>query len=395
MLQHLSKRTNRMGVSAIREILKVVSQPGMVSLAGGLPAPESFPLDTIQQVTNTVFEKYGSRALQYDATEGFTPLREALLDHLRERDIRAELETITVFSGSQSVLDAMGKICISPGDTIAVAAPTYLGALAAFNAYEPEYASIASDKDGVIPEALDHLLQTKRTRLVYLVPTFQNPTGRSLPLERRQRIAEIITKHDVLLLEDDPYSELRYEGQKLPSIHTFAPDHVIYCSTMSKSIAPGMRIGFCIAPVELSRWLVIAKQATDLHTQTFGQAITAEYLRGGYFEQQVLRIIALYRPRRDAMVAALQEYFPTGFAYHPPQGGMFLWVTAPDHVNTLSLYHQCVEQNVAFVPGKFFFTEPDTGENTMRLNFTSADETTIAHAIRVIGEVAKHHRITP
>jgi 2-aminoadipate transaminase len=386
--KHLSTRTQRMGANAIREILKVVAQPGMVSLAGGIPAPESFPLDLIRQLTHDVYEKYGTHVLQYDATEGFAPLRDVLVDYLKSKGVEAKLENITIFSGSQNVLDTVGKIIISKGDKVAIEAPTYLGAISAFNPYEPDYVSIATDDEGVLPEALETVLSTQNIKLIYLVSTFQNPTGRTIPLERRRQIAEIIQRHDVLLLEDDPYSALRYTGEALPPIHQFAPDHVIYNTTVSKILAPGLRIGFCVAPTELARWLVIAKQGVDLHTQTLGQAIAAEYLAGGYLDEQLPRIIELYRPRRDAMLAALDSYMPSGFDWNAPDGGMFLWMTAPEGMDAEALYWRCIEQKVAFVPGKFFFTEAGAGQNTMRLNFTMVDEETITRAIQKIGEVA-------
>lgn len=388
MSRHLSTRTQRMGANAIREILKVVAQPGMISLAGGIPAPESFPLDIIRQLTQQVFDQYGTEVLQYGTTEGFAPLREALIGHLQSKGVVTELENITVFSGSQNVLDAVGKIVISAGDKVALEAPTYLGAISAFNPYEPTYVSIATDEYGVLPDALEAVLAKGDVKLVYLVPTFQNPTGRTLPLIRRQQIAELIRKYDVLLLEDDPYSDLRYNGDALPPIQQFAPEHVIYNSTVSKVLAPGLRVGFCVAPVHLTRWLVIAKQGIDLHTQILGQAIAAAYLSGGYLAQQLPRIIELYRPRRDAMLAALDSYLPHGYEWNAPDGGMFLWVTAPDNVDTEALYWRCVEQDVAFVPGQFFFTEPHAGTNTLRLNFTMVDELTITRAVQILGRVA-------
>lgn len=388
MKYHLSNRTRRMGTNAIREILKVVAQPGMISLAGGIPAPESFPLETIRQLTEQVYEQYGTDVLQYSTSEGFEPLRTALVTYLNSKGVQAQRDNITVFSGSQNVLDATGKIVISPGDKVALEAPTYLGAISAFNPYEPAYVSVDTDEDGMLPDSLEAVLAAGDVRLIYLVSTFQNPTGRTLSLERRQRIADLIRHYDVLLLEDDPYSDLRYSGEALPPVQQFAPEHVIYSSTVSKILAPGLRIGFCAAPAELNRWLVIARQGIDLHTQTLGQAIAAAYLTGGHLEQQLPRIIDLYRPRRDAMLAALDSYMPPGYNRDQPDGGMFLWVTAPEDVDTEALYRRCIAHNVAFVPGKFFFTQPDTGTNTLRLNFTMVDEATITRAIRTLGSVA-------
>ena len=279
----LAGRTKTMGASAIREILKVVSQPGMVSLAGGIPAPESFPLEIMNELVSKVFDKYGSWALQYDLAEGFIPLREALEKYLLEsKNIRASADDILVATGSQGVLDALGKVLISPGDKVAVEAPTYLGAIQAFNPYEPRYLRMDTDEDGLIPESLENILKTEPVKFIYLVPTFQNPSGRTIPRERRKRIAELVQQYDALLIEDDPYSALRYRGEEIPAIRTFAPEHVVYIGTFSKILSPGLRIGFCVAPDVIKKWLVIVKQGVDLQTSTFSQALAAEYLTEGY-----------------------------------------------------------------------------------------------------------------
>ncbi len=388
----LADRTKDMDASAIREILKVVSRPGMVSLAGGIPAPESFPMGIISDLTARVITRYGSSAFQYDPTEGFGPLRAALAVYLQEQDIPVSAEDVLVASGSQGVLDALGKILISKGDPIAVEAPTYLGALQAFDPYEPDYIRMDTDEDGLIPASLEETLQQHRVKFIYLVPTFQNPTGRTLPLERRQHIAEIITRHDALLVEDDPYGALRYRGQAVPSIKTLAPDNVVYISTLSKVFAPGLRIGFCAAPDEIARWLVIVKQGVDLHTSTFNQALAAEYLTGNYLEDHLPRIIALYRPKQEAMLNALDRYFPVDFSWSRPEGGMFLWAAGPRGLDMEKLYYKSIEQNVAFVPGTYFFTDPAEGHETMRLNYTMADERTIDRAIRTLAQVIEKHK---
>ena len=388
--QILSTRTAHMEASAIREILKVIGQPGMISLAGGLPAPESFPMDVIQRLTNDVFTEFGAQALQYGTTEGFAPLREALLPYLREKGIDTRLENLCIFSGSQSVLDAIGKVVISPGDRVVMEAPSYLGAISAFNPYEPTYVSVPTDCYGVIPEALEDILAHDDIKLVYLVPTFHNPTGRTITLERRQKIAELAQKYDVLLLEDDPYSALRYSGDALPPIHHFAPEHTIYTSTFSKILAPGLRLGFVVAPPQLLRWLVIAKQGIDLHTQTFGQAIAALYLGGGYLQAHLPNIIDLYRPRRDAMLNALDQSMPRHFKWSKPEGGMFVWVEGPTGFDSEAFYWQMVEKKVAFVPGKFFYATDVPGmEATMRLNFTMVDEEHINRAIHILAQEAE------
>lgn len=383
----LARRTSRMGASAIREILKVASRPGMVSLAGGIPAPESFPLDLIEELTSRVIRRFGAGALQYDLTEGFAPLREALADKLRHRGIVANAEDVYVASGSQGILDGIGKILIDPGDVIAVEAPTYLGALQAFNPYEPDYVQVATDDDGLIPESLEETIRRHPVKLVYLVPNFQNPTGRTIPAERRRRIAEIAVAHRLLIVEDDPYGELRFSGSPAPPIQSMAPENVIYSSTLSKVFAPGLRIGFCLAPSPLDRWLVLSKQGVDLHTSTFNQALATEYLEGGYLDRQLPKIIELYRPRLAAMLASLDRSLPGGYAVSRPEGGMFVWVEGPEGIDTEAIYPRAIDRNVAFVPGRYFFTDPDRGRSTMRLNFTMNEAQTISKAVAVLGEV--------
>ncbi len=380
--QHLlADRTNLMQANAIREILKVVSNPGIISLAGGIPSPASFPMDIIQELTNKVLKKYKSTAFQYDLTEGFLPLREQVSILLEARGITALPDAVNITSGSQGVLDAIAKLTISKGDKIALEAPTYLGALSAFNPYEPCYIPMDMDDEGLIPESLELTLNTHEIKFIYLVPTFQNPTGRSLSMERRIRIADIIKKHNVLLVEDDPYSALRYKGDPLPAIKTLAPDHVVYISTLSKVFAPGLRIGFYAAPKFLREWLVLVKQGVDLHTSTFNQALAAEYLKGGYLSAHLPRIIDIYKPRQKAMQDALTRLLPKGFSCAPSDGGMFLWVAGPRGFKAMSLYEKAIENGVAFVPGQFFYTNPEEGLETMRLNYTMADEATIETGI--------------
>jgi 2-aminoadipate transaminase len=385
----LAKRTALMGVNAIREILKVVSQPGMVSLAGGIPAPESFPMTILRELGERVEGRYGARAFQYDATEGFGPLREALVDHLAHKGVSTTAEEILISSGSQGVLDALGKVLLDPGDWVAVEAPTYVGALQAFTPYEPRYVQIATDDDGVIPESLAQVLSTHAVKLVYLTPTFQNPTGRTLSLARRREVAGLIQRHNALLVEDDPYSDLRYSGEALPPIKTFAPDHVVYTSTLSKVFAPGLRLGFCVAPPLVRKWLVIVKQGVDLHTSTYNQALAAEYLSGGYLQRHLPTIIKLYRPKQAAMLQALDRHLPDGFTWTQPEGGMFIWVQGPPGFDAEAVYWRAVERKTAFVPGKFFYAQPGDGLPTMRLNFTMADAATIDWAVGVIGETIR------
>ena len=384
--QLLADRTRLMEASVIREILKVASSPGMISLAGGLPAAESFPLEIMEELMGSVLGKYGSKALQYDASEGWGPLREALVPHLADRGVTTTADGVLIMSGSQSLLDGMGKIIISPGDYVAVEAPTYLGALQAFNPYEPHYLEIETDDEGLIPESLERVVSAQRVKLVYLVPTFQNPTGRTLPLARRKQVADILKRHDTLLLEDDPYSDLRYTGQRVPPIKSLAPDNVVYSTTLSKTFAPGLRIGVCVAPAFIQRWLVTARQGVDLHTNTLAQALAAEYLTGGYLDRQLPKIIELYGPRQQAMLDALERHMPEDFKWSRPEGGMFVWVEGPKGFDAVELQRRVLEHGVAFVPGRYFYVNEEEGAATLRMNFTAADPETIEHAVGVIAD---------
>ncbi len=383
-----ARRTERMGVSAIREILKVAARPDVVSLAGGLPAPEAFPLEIIPELTGRVLEKFGAAVLQYDMTEGFGPLRQALATHLCEsKGLCAEKEQILISSGSQGVLDALGKVLVSPGDRVAVEAPTYLGAIQAFNPYGPKYVGLESDDNGLIPESLEEALKQGPIRFVYLVPTFANPTGRTLSFDRRKKLAEIAKDRRLWIVEDDPYGDLRYGGDSLPAVRRFAPDRVIYIGTLSKVFAPGLRVGYCLAPGPVRRWLVLAKQGVDLHTGTFSQALAAEYLSGGHLARHLPKIRGFYRPRLAAMLESLADGMPASFRWSRPEGGMFIWLEGPDGLDMDPVYEAALKRGVAGVPGKYFFTDTGKGRHTMRLNFTNSAPEEIRRAVAVLCEV--------
>lgn len=390
----LAGRTEGMQASAIREILKIAASPDIVSLAGGLPAAESFPLDLLPGLLDDVIRRYGATALQYDASEGFAPLRQALVPHLAARGVTVTADEVLITSGSQGALDGLGKVLLSPGDVVAVEAPTYLGALQAFVPYEPRFVEIATDEDGLVPDALDHLLATTAVKFIYAVPTFQNPTGRTLSIERRRAVAEILVRRDALLVEDDPYSDLRYVGEAVPPIRSLAPDHVVYLSTLSKTFAPGLRLGICVASADVLQWLVVARQGVDLHTGTLSQALAAEYVAAGHLERRLPAIIELYRPRREAMLSALERWMPEGFRWTHPEGGMFVWVTGPRGLDAEVLYERAVQRGVAFVPGRFFFAgsdDPDAdafARSTFRMNFTAAEPAVIEEAVEALAAAA-------
>jgi 2-aminoadipate transaminase len=393
--RRLAQRTAGMEASAIREILKVASSPDIVSLAGGLPAAESFPLDLLPELLDGVVQRYGATALQYDASEGFLPLREALVPHLAARGVEVIADSILVTSGSQGALDGLGKTLLSPGDLVAVEAPTYLGALQAFAPYQPRFVEVETDDDGLIPASLDRVLSTGDVKFTYAVPTFQNPTGRTLSPERRRQVAEILERRDALLIEDDPYSDLRYVGERVPPIRSLAPGHVVFLSTLSKTFAPGLRLGICVAPPEVFRWLVIARQGVDLHTGTLSQALAAEYVAGGHLERRLPGIVELYRPRREAMLSALERHMPEGFRWTRPEGGMFVWVTGPRGLDAEVLYERAIQHGVAFVPGRFFYAGASHGDPappeaacTFRMNFTAAEPEAIEAAVAAIAAAA-------
>lgn len=381
-------RTRGMEASAIREILKVASSPDVISLAGGLPAVESFPLDLMPALLEAVLERHGGAALQYDASEGFRPLREALVPLLADRGVHVTADEVLITSGSQGALDGLGKVLISPGDVVVVEAPTYLGALQAFNPYQPRYVQVETDEEGLLPESLDRVLASERVAFVYAVPTFQNPTGRTLSAARREQVARILRDHEALLVEDDPYSALRYVGEPVAPIRSLAPEHVVYLSTLSKTFAPGLRVGLCVAPAEVQRWLVIARQGVDLHTGTLDQALAAEYVAGGHLEARLPATLDLYRPRREALLAAFERYLPEGCRWTRADGGMFVWVEGPRGLDAERLYARAVARGVAFVPGRYFYVDDEVpgARSAMRFNFTACEPEVLDHAVRLLAE---------
>jgi 2-aminoadipate transaminase len=382
--------------SAIRELLKLTEDPEIISFGGGMPAPEVFPVEEFREACDRVLRDFGSLALQYGATEGYRPLREMIARHTQRYGIKVTYENILITTGSQQALDLLGKILINPGDRILVESPTYLGALQAWNAYGAEYVTVPMDEDGMITEALEEALRAG-PKFIYVLPNFQNPTGVTLSLERRQRLVEIADKYGVPIIEDDPYGQLRYEGEHLPSIvvlddefrnHCDACYHgnVIYLGTFSKILAPGIRLAWVVAPPEVILKLTQAKQGADLHTPTFNQLVAYEVARGGFLDRHIKVIRDCYLHRRDVMLAALDGYFPPGVDWTHPQGGLFLWSSMPEHVDASEVLQAAIEQKVAFVPGEPFHPLGG-GENTFRMNFSNATPERIREGIARLGKV--------
>jgi 2-aminoadipate transaminase len=386
--------------SAIRELLKLTELPDVISFAGGLPAPEVFPVEEFREACNRVLTDVGPQSLQYGTTEGYTPLREMIARHASRIGINVSADNILITSGSQQALDLLGKIFINRGDRILVESPTYLGALQAWNAYGAEYVPVETDHNGMIPEALEAALRFG-PKFIYALPNFQNPTGITISLERRQKLVELADRYGVPIVEDDPYGQLRFEGEPLPPIkivdcrmrnqgNGFYTGNVIYLSTFSKILAPGLRLAWVIAPQEVIRKLVLAKQGTDLHTATFNQIVAHEVGRGGFLDKHVHTINRVYRERRDVMLDALHEFMPAGVQWTRPEGGLFLWVTLPKGFNAADLLNEAVKKKVAFVPGAPFHAAGG-GENTMRLNFSYSKPEIILEGISRLGTVFKEH----
>lgn len=391
-----AQRTQRMKGSAIRELLKLTELPDVISFAGGLPAPDVFPVEDFQEACNRVLKDSGKLALQYGATEGYTPLREMIARHTSRYGFQVSPENILITSGSQQALDLIGKIFINRGDRVLVESPTYLGALQAWNAYGAEYVPVPMDDDGMISDELESALRYG-PKFMYILPNFQNPTGVTMSLERRRRLVELADRYGVPIIEDDPYGQLRFEGEHLPTVklvdseihnehNGFYTGNVIYLSTFSKTLAPGIRLAWVVAPKEVIHKLVLAKQGTDLHTSTFNQIVAYEVGRHGFIDRHVVSINKVYKERRDTMLDALEEFMPSGVTWTRPQGGLFLWVKLPEHVNTAEMLPKAVEKKVAYVPGAPFFPNGG-GENTMRLNFSYCKPETIIEGISRLGEV--------
>lgn len=373
-----SRRAQLLTSSAIREILKVTERPEVISFAGGLPSPATFPVAAIEQACARVFADNPQGALQYGPTEGYMPLRA----WIAERN-GVGVESVMLTTGSQQALDLLGKVLIDPGSPVLVETPTYLGALQAFSMYEPVFRSLASDDEGLLPDALTADIATG-ARMLYAQPNFQNPTGRRMPLERRRALVERARALGVLIVEDDPYGELSYSGEQLPALLSMNPDGVVRLGSFSKVFAPGFRLGYVIAPPALLHKLEQAKQAADLHTPSFTQRVAYEAVRTGLLDTHVPTIRALYATQCRAMLDALTRHMPPGVRWNTPQGGMFIWVTLPEGLDATVLLQAAVAHHVAYVPGApFYANAPHT--NTLRLAFVTVTSERIERGIAALG----------
>ena len=395
-----ARRTAGMKNSAVRDLLKLTANPGIVSFAGGLPAPEMFPIEELAAAASRVLGIHGAEALQYSATEGYPPLRELLVRHMERYGIEVGPDNVLVTAGAQQALDLIGKLFLDPGDAVVTEAPTFVGAIQAFTAYQARFLTVPIDHDGLRVSLLEDALREK-PKFIYVLPNFQNPTGVTLSLERRRRLVELASRYGVPIVEDDPYGQLRYDGAHVaPLVRIDAEVRgcahgeralrggVLYVGTLSKTLAPGLRLGWIVAPGEVIARLAQMKQGTDLHTGTFVQMLAYETARGGFLDGHVRRIRAVYRERRDAMLGALAREFPPGVRWSRPEGGLFLWVTLPPGVDSAAMLQDALAEKVAYVPGTTFFPGGG-GDNSFRLNFSYCRPEIIREGIRRLGAVVR------
>ena len=392
-------RTAKIKSSAIRELLKLTQKPEIISFAGGLPAGELFPTERFAEACKKVLADNARLALQYGPTEGYQPLRETIAQNLNRYGIPASPDNVLITSGSQQALDLIAKLLINRGDQILTEAPTYLGALQAFNVFGARYVTVPIDRDGIRTDMLEEALRSG-PKFMYLLPNFQNPGGVTMSLERRRELVQMSNRYGIPIIEDDPYGQLRFEGQHQPALVQLDRDNmkadphyqlgnIIYLSTFSKTLAPGLRLGWIVAPPDVIGKLVQLKQSADLHTSTFNQIVAYEVARDGFIDEHVRTIRRVYSERRDVMLKTMDEFFPKSVEYTRPQGGLFLWVTLPEGMDCDRLFKAAVDQNVAFVPGYCFYPEEADGYRNFRLNFSASNPDQIREGIRRLSVAIK------
>lgn len=383
-----ASRMDNVSGSAIRELFKLLGDPQIISFGGGNPSKDSFPVDLVRQMTDKILAEKGTVVLQYGATEGYKPYIEACLEYLRARKgLVGTPANMLALSGSMQGIDLITRIFVNPGDAVLVESPSFLGALQTFNLYQAKLVPVEMEEDGIVIETLERLMKEHKPKLFYCIPTFQNPTGRTLSAKKRRQVAELARKYDVIVIEDDPYCELRYTGEPLPAIKSFDEDgHVILLSSFSKTLSPGLRVGNAFGREDIIRKMTICKQSADTHSCNITQAIAAEFVAGGYMVPHLEQIIPDYAVRMNTMLDALAKYFPSDCTYTKPDGGLFIWGELPKGTPALELFKRAVEEiKVAFVPGEHFFISPDMGKNTFRLNFSAETPERIEEGVRLLG----------
>ena len=386
-----SNRMNLLKGSEIRELLKLTSQPDIISFAGGMPAPELFPVEAMKQAAIKVMDEMGQVALQYTSTEGFPQLRQKIADRmLAKNGVKTDVDHILITSGSQQGLDFAARVFVNEGDVILLESPSYLGAINAFKACEPTFIEVPTDNDGMIMEELEKIIASRDDiKMIYVIPDFQNPTGRTWPLDRRLKFMELVNKYEIPVIEDNPYGELRFENENMPSLKSLdTKELVVFLGTFSKILAPGYRLGWACASTEILGKFNFIKQGADLQTSTIAQLEVNAFLEMNSLDDHVEKIKAVYNVRRDCMLKAMDDYFPKEATWTHPDGGLFTWVVLPDYIDAKVMAQQCLEQKVAYVPGGSFF--PNGGHNnTFRMNYSCMPEDKIIEGIKKIGDVIK------
>ena len=379
-----ASRMERMKASEIRELLKLTARPDIISFAGGLPAPELFPVKEIAQVSHDLVEKEGQKLLQYATTEGRPTLREKIAKRMTEKyGTPVVADDILITTGSQQCLDFAGKLFLDPGDVVLCESPSYLGALNAFNAYQPVFKEVPTDGEGIIPEELDKILATTpKCKFIYVIPDFQNPTGICWSLERRKKFIEVINKYDLPVFEDNPYGELRYRGESFPTLKSMDTKGLVsFLGTFSKIFCPGLRLGWIAGPHTIVEKFVMIKQSADLHTSNFDQGVADAYMDTYDLDAHVKEIVELYGHRRDLILKTMEEEFPAGVEFTRPDGGLFLWVTVPEGVSARKVFDKCIEQKVAAVIGDAFYPNEKT-DRSMRVNYSCMSDEKIVEGVK-------------
>lgn len=387
-----ARRMADVKASDIREILKVAENPEVISFAGGLPAPELFPIEEVKAVSQMVLEESGMRALQYSSTEGYLPLRTWIAERMNKRyNMGYGPDNIQLVHGSQQTLDITGKVFLDEGDVVLCEVPTYLAALSAFRIFGCTFAGVDTDDDGMIPEALERTLkENPRAKLIYVVPDFQNPSGRSWSRERRQALADLSAKYGVMVLEDSPYSELRFAGEHQPSVQALGGENLLYSGTFSKTFCPAFRLGWVAGHPDIVRKYTLVKQSTDLQCNTLAQMELAKYLEVYDIDAHIAKILEVYKRRRDLTIRLMEQEFPAGIRFTRPEGGLFTWVTMPEGINTRDLLEECLKENVMFVPGQAFFPNNDV-YNTFRFNYSCMNDERIEEGIMRLARVLNQY----
>lgn len=385
-LWRVSSHMAELKSSIIREILKFSSQPGVISFAGGLPAPELFPVEEMKEVATHVLDTFGPSCLQYSISRGILPLREDLASRAILRGVETKADNILICSGAQQAIEVIGRTFIEPGDYILTENPTYVGALQAFNISQARYAPVEMDEEGMIMDQVADMIEKYKPKLVYTIANFQNPTGITMSLKRREQLVEICSRYNIPIVDDNPYGQIRFDGKEVRDIKAIGGDQVISLSTFSKTLAPGLRIGWMNGPEDMIGIFEKVKQCTDLHTSTFSQYLCSEFIRQGRLDRQIARIKPDYRQKRDVMLQAMRDAFPEGITWTEPEGGLFLWVELPKHMSAKDLLPKAIDLKVAYVYGQPFFPNGE-GANTLRLNFSNATHENIVEGITRLGKL--------